>query len=111
MAVYNLQALADRTRYLMSVQGMTQEEAEQKVFSEAGLTGTNALAPNVLEAYHALLANPTTTSKFSRNDREAVLDRRRAGAEAEYDLNQAEQTAEQTEQEPTTTTEPPPAEF
>lgn len=108
MAVYNLQALADRTKYLMTVQGMSQEEAEQKIFSEAGLTGTNALAPNVLDAYHALLANPTLNNKFSRNDREALLDRRKAGANTEYELNQTEQKAEQ---EATPTQEEPPTEF
>ena len=111
MAVYNLQALADRTKYLMTTQGMTQAEAEEKVFSEAGLTGTNALAPNVLEAYHALLANPTTDSKFARNDREALLDRRRAGAEATYALNTNEQTADQDTATPEATPEPPPTEF
>lgn len=94
MAVYNLQALADRTKYFMTVKGMTQEEAEAKVFSEAGLSGTDALSQSVLDQYHALLANPTIDSRFARNDRGRILDRRKAMEEPTQDAPPPEPPSE-----------------
>lgn len=82
MAVYNIQALADRTRYLTSVQGLSQEEAEAKVFKEAGLTGTDALPSFALEAYNQLLSNPTINNEFARHDNEQILNRQEAGKQA-----------------------------
>ena len=72
MAVYNLQALADKTKYLMS-QGMTAEEAEAQVFKEAGI---NEMDQTTYAEYQRLLTEGTTNSEYARNDRDRILDRR-----------------------------------
>ena len=87
MAVYNLQALADKTKYLIS-QGMTAQEAEAQVFQEAGI---NEMDPTAYAEYQRLISEGTTASPYARNDRERILDRRAATNYGRY---------EQAEQEP-----------
>jgi hypothetical protein len=62
MAVYNLQALADKTKYLMS-QGMTQQEAEAQVFKEANI---DELDPTAYAEYTRLLTTGTNDSPYAR---------------------------------------------
>ena len=96
MAVYNISALADRTKYFINTQNMDATQAEQKVFEEAGLTnGAESMPSNVYAEYQKMLANPTTDSQFARNDKDGLIDRNNVGATQNFDLPQAEQQAEQ----------------
>jgi hypothetical protein len=96
MAVYNLQALADKTKYLMSTQDMTAQEAEAQVFQEAGINDMDQAA---YAEYQRLLTEGTTNSEYARNDRDRILDRR---ATTDYRTYEQEQpTQEQPPQEPT----------
>ena len=72
MAVYNLQALADKTKYLMS-QGMTQQEAEAQVFKEANI---DEMDPTAYAEYTRLLTTGTNESPYARNDGQRPLNRR-----------------------------------
>jgi len=95
MAEFNVQAYADRTRYLQQVQGMSAEEAEKKVFSEAGLrNGAQDIPENAYSEFQRLMSNPTVDSEFARNDGERILNRAEAGAGARYDLNPQEETTQ-----------------
>jgi len=103
MAVYNISALADRTRYFINTQNVDPAEAEKKVFEEAGLTnGAESMPSNVYAEYQKMLANPTLDSQFARNDKDGLIDRQNAGAEQNFDLPQAEVEAK----EPTAPEEP-----
>ena len=82
MAVYNLQALADKTKYLMSSQNMTQEEAQAQVFREAGI---DDLDPTAYAEYTRLLTTGTTESPFARNDSERLLNRRNTARYGRYE--------------------------
>jgi hypothetical protein len=93
MAVYNLQALADKTKYLMS-QGMTAQEAEAQVFQEAGITDMNQ---DAYAEYQRLLTEGTQNSEYARNDRDRILDRR---ATTDYRTYESETTAQEPPQEP-----------
>lgn len=94
MAVYNLQALADKTKYLMS-QDKTAQEAEAQVFQEAGI---HELDPTAYAEYQRLLTEGTTKSEYARNDRERILDRRATTDYRRYEQEQP--TQEQPPQEP-----------
>jgi hypothetical protein len=94
MAVYNLQALADKTKYLMSTQNMTAQEAEAQVFKEAGITDMNQ---DAYAEYQRLLTEGTTNSEYARNDRDRILDRRATTEFRRYE----EPTAQEPPQEPT----------
>lgn len=88
MAVYNLSALADSTRYLES-QGLSAQDAEKKAFMEQGFTAnyTEEVGSEIMAEYQRLMANPTQDSEFARNDAENRLDRQKAGSQAQYDIN------------------------
>lgn len=73
MAVYNLEALALRTKYLMSTEGLAQQEAEQRVFQESGISD---LSPEMRAEYDRLLNEGTQNNEFSRNDGQRIIDRR-----------------------------------
>jgi hypothetical protein len=87
MAVFNLQALADRARYFEQVQGMSAQDAETQAFKEAGFQGKEDLPQGAYTEFQAHVANRTTDSEFARNDKDRLLNRREAGAQAEYDVN------------------------
>lgn len=93
MAVYNLQALADKTKYLIS-QGMTAQEAEAQVFQEAGI---NEMDPTAYAEYQRLISEGTTASLYARNDRDRILDRR---ATTDYRRYEQEPKTEEPPQEP-----------
>lgn len=93
MAVYNLQALADKTKYLIS-QGMTAQEAEAQVFQEAGI---NEMDQTAYAEYQRLLTEGTTASPYARNDRDRILDRR---ATTDYRRYEQEPKTEEPPQEP-----------
>lgn len=93
MAVYNLQALADKTKYLMS-QGMTAQEAEAQVFQEAGI---NEMDQTTYAEYQRLLSEGTTASPYARNDRDRILDRR---ATNNYQRYEPETQQQEPPQEP-----------
>lgn len=97
MAVYNLQALADKTKYLMSSQNMTAQEAEAQVFQEAGIENMDQ---NAYAEYQRLLTEGTTNNEYSRHDRDRILDRR---ATTNYRTYESERTQQEQEppQEPT----------
>lgn len=96
MAVYNLQALADKTKYLMDTQNMTQADAEAQVFKEAGITDMDEAA---YAEYQRLLTEGTTNSEYARNDRDRILDRRATTDYRTYESQTTQQ--EQPPQEPT----------
>lgn len=81
MAVYNLQALADKTKYLMSSGNMTQQEAEAQVFKEAGITEMDQTA---YAEFTRLVTTGTNDSQFARNDGQRLLDRRAASNYGRY---------------------------
>jgi len=87
MAVFNLQALADRARYFEQVQGMSAQEAETQAFKEAGFEGQQDLPQGAYQEFQSLLSNRTTDSEFARNDKDRLLNRKEAGAQAQYDVN------------------------
>ena len=89
MPVYNVQAMADKVRYLEGM-GLSKEQAEQKAFAELGVTGE--LPEGVKTQYNNLYTNPTTKSPFARNDKDNVLDRANAGARVEQDLSARPET-------------------
>lgn len=92
MAVYNLQALADKTKYLMSTENMTLEEAQAQVFKEAGIETMDEAA---LAEYTRLVTTGTTESPYARNDGERLLDRRSTTTYGRY-----EEPAQEPPQEP-----------
>ena len=77
MPVYNIQAMADKVRYLETM-GLSKEDAEKKAFEELGVAGE--LPQAVRAEYDRLYQNPTKDSPFARNDRDQLLDRLNAGA-------------------------------
>jgi|KBSSwiStaDraftv2_1062776.scaffolds.fasta_scaffold3513971_1 hypothetical protein len=87
MAVFNLQALADRARYFEQVQGMSAQDAEAQAFKEAGFEGQQDLPQGAYQEFQSLLSNRTTDSEFARNDKDRLLNRREAGSQAKYDVN------------------------
>jgi len=87
MAVFNLQALADRARYFEQVQGMSAQDAETQAFKEAGFEGQQDLPQGAYQEFQSLLTNRTTDSEFARNDKDRLLNRKEAGAQAQYDVN------------------------
>ena len=97
MAVYNLQALADKTKYLMSTQNKTQEEAQAQVFTEANI---DDLDPTAYAEFTRLLTTGTTESPFARNDNERLLNRRQTATYGRYEEPTQEPPQEQP-QEPT----------
>jgi|tagenome__1003787_1003787.scaffolds.fasta_scaffold20919771_4 hypothetical protein len=82
MAVYNLQALADKTKYLMSSENKTQAEAEAQVFKEAGIEGMDETA---YAEYTRLVTTGTNESPFARNDGQRLLDRRATANYGRYE--------------------------
>jgi hypothetical protein len=82
MAVYNLQALADKTKYLMSSQNMTQEEAQAQVFKEANI---DQMDPTAYDEYTRLLTTGTNESPYARNDGQRILDRRQTAKYGRYE--------------------------
>ena len=92
MAVYNLQALADKTKYLMS-QGMTQQEAEAQVFKEANI---DEMDPTAYAEYTRLLTTGTNDSPYARNDGQRLLNRRQTANYGRY-----EEPTQEPPQEPT----------
>lgn len=95
MTVYNLQALADKTKYLMNDQKLSSQEAEAQVFQEAGI---NELDKTAYAEYQRLLNEGTTKSEHARNDRDRILDRRATTDYRRYEQEQPKQ--EQPPQEP-----------
>ena len=87
MSVFNLQAMADRARYFEQVQGMSAQDAETQAFKEAGFEGQQDLPQGAYQEFQALLSNRTTDSEFARNDKDRLLNRKEAGAQAQYDVN------------------------
>jgi hypothetical protein len=92
MAVYNLEALALKTKYLMDTANLSQQEAEQKAFAEAGI---NEMSQEARTEYDRLLTTGTKESEFARNDGERILDRR-----ATTDYRTYEQPQEPTQEPP-----------
>lgn len=97
MAVYNLQALADKTKYLMDTQNMTQQEAEAQVFKEAGIETMDEAA---YAEYQRLLTEGTQNSEYARNDRDRILDRRATTDYRTYE-SQTQEQQQEPPQEPT----------
>jgi hypothetical protein len=88
MAVYNLSALADRTRYFES-QGMSRQEAEAKAFQELGLS-QDQMSQEMSTEYERLYNNQNAqslTNSDMKGDKERLIDRNQAGSYATYDLN------------------------
>lgn len=81
MAVYNLQALADKTKYLMS-QGMTQEEAQSQAFREAGI---DDLDPTAYGEFTRLVTTGTNEDPHARNDGQRILNRRSTAKYGRYE--------------------------
>jgi hypothetical protein len=84
MAVYNLQALADKTKYLMQTENMTQAEAEAQVFKEAGI---DQMDEGAYAEYTRLVTTGTNESPFARNDGNRLINRRTAARYETYDVN------------------------
>jgi hypothetical protein len=66
---------------------MSAQEAETQAFKEAGFEGQQDLPQGAYQEFQSLLTNRTTDSEFARNDKDRLLNRREAGAQAQYDVN------------------------
>lgn len=84
MPVYNVQAMADKVRYLENM-GLSKDDAEKKAFAELGVAGE--LPEGVKTQYENLYTNPTINSPFARNDKDSIIDRLNAGARVNQDLS------------------------
>jgi hypothetical protein len=66
---------------------MSAQEAETQAFKEAGFEGQQDLPQGAYQEFQSLLSNRTTDSEFARNDKDRLLNRKEAGAQAQYDVN------------------------
>lgn len=104
MAIFNLSALADRTRYLES-QGMSYQEAEKQAFQESSFK-VDQMSNEMYNEFQRLYNNEHSQTLLNGNlqgDKDRLIDRNNAGMNEKYDLNPQEQTAQrQTAQQQTT---------
>lgn len=82
MPTYNLQAMADKVRYLIN-QGLDKAKAEAKAFAEFGYSH---LPDQVRKEYENLLDNPSKKNPLSRNDADRILDRQNTASQNNIDL-------------------------
>lgn len=91
MAIYNLQAIAEQTRYLEQ-QGMSREEAEKKALDGYNLD-QDQLTGDMRTTLDRLYNNEhsqTLRNEDGDGDKDRLIDRRQAGSMETYDANPQE---------------------